>query len=350
METAALQKHLNFWLKLFISEKRNRWLQFFITQTCSADQEKNLQSLKNFCGADPIIENLGCSESDPQNFLNFAESFTLACWLHFRNKKTGLTEFVFQILANKAKIWGVFPGLSCCHSNFLRHKNDRMFLDDTITLLLGGKTLSDFLISYPGKTTISLSFICALQPTFLVSCSWNLFFLKTKQPWSFYTGTYENKCILLLRLRSNWKYQCGFKKCFFVSYSYYFSPFVLLKFSVRIRDLYFAGIIFGDSDSKKDSTKNVFAVAFLFSNSLIFLTGNFRKLATEVHTTRKKLMRTLSSILSTYLPLKSQKWLISGLKKKKLEKENKTTHFICTNLYFSRMLQLYVIYSCILSF
>ena len=36
----------------------------------------------------------------------------------------GVTEFVFEISAAKAKIWGVFAGLSYCHGTFLRHKND----------------------------------------------------------------------------------------------------------------------------------------------------------------------------------------------------------------------------------
>ena len=31
---------------------------------------------------------------------------------------------VFEICAFKAKIWGIFAGLSCCHDNFLRHKNE----------------------------------------------------------------------------------------------------------------------------------------------------------------------------------------------------------------------------------
>ena len=37
-------------------------------------------------------------------FINFAERFILACWLHFRNKKIGVTKFVFEIWAAKAKI------------------------------------------------------------------------------------------------------------------------------------------------------------------------------------------------------------------------------------------------------
>ena len=42
----------------------------------------------------------------------------------------GVTEVVFEICATEAKIWGVFAGISCCHGNVLRHKNDRIFFSN----------------------------------------------------------------------------------------------------------------------------------------------------------------------------------------------------------------------------
>ena len=72
-------------------------------------------------------------------FFNFAESFVLACRLHFRNKKwgkMGVTQFVFEIWAAKAKIWGVFAGLSYCHGNVLHHKNDQIFFSNNGCLTL----------------------------------------------------------------------------------------------------------------------------------------------------------------------------------------------------------------------
>ena len=48
----------------------------------------------------------------------------------------GITGFVFEILAAKAKIWpGVFAGLSCCHGNFLRLKNDQTFFSNIWCLI-----------------------------------------------------------------------------------------------------------------------------------------------------------------------------------------------------------------------
>ena len=40
----------------------------------------------------------------------------------------GITEFVFEIGAAKAKIWGVFAGLSCCHCNVYVTKMTKSFL------------------------------------------------------------------------------------------------------------------------------------------------------------------------------------------------------------------------------
>ena len=45
--------------------------------------------------------------SAPQNFLNFAESFIVACWLHFRNKKWGLPKSFLKYEQLKPK-YGVF--------------------------------------------------------------------------------------------------------------------------------------------------------------------------------------------------------------------------------------------------
>ena len=47
----------------------------------------------------------------------------------------GVTEFVFEIWAVKAIIWGVFARLSCCQGNFLLHKNDRIFFTDNWCLI-----------------------------------------------------------------------------------------------------------------------------------------------------------------------------------------------------------------------
>ena len=47
----------------------------------------------------------------------------------------GVTELVSEISAAKAKIWGVFAGLSCCQGNFLCHKNDRIFFRNNRCLI-----------------------------------------------------------------------------------------------------------------------------------------------------------------------------------------------------------------------
>ena len=58
-------------------------------------------------------------------FLSFAESFILACWSLLCNKTLGSLSLFFRYEQLKF-IWDVFEGLSCCHSNFLLHKNDRI--------------------------------------------------------------------------------------------------------------------------------------------------------------------------------------------------------------------------------
>ena len=60
-------------------------------------------------------------------FLNFAESFILPCWLHFRNKKWGSPSSLLRYDQLKQKYGMFFSRLSCCHGNFLPHKNDHIF-------------------------------------------------------------------------------------------------------------------------------------------------------------------------------------------------------------------------------
>ena len=64
-------------------------------------------------------------------FLNFAKRYILSCWLQFDNKKMGVTEFVFELKALKAKIKGIFSRSYCCYGNPLYHKiNSNLFPDD----------------------------------------------------------------------------------------------------------------------------------------------------------------------------------------------------------------------------
>ena len=86
-------------------------------------------------------------KSAPQNFLNFAEGFIVACWLHFRNKKWGLPKSFLKYEQLKPK-YGVFLlGFTVATVTFYVTKMTESFLaiigvwHGTITLLLSDKVL-----------------------------------------------------------------------------------------------------------------------------------------------------------------------------------------------------------------
>ena len=85
--------------------------------------------------------------SAPQNFLNFAESFIVACWLHFRNKKWGLPKSFLKYEQLKPKYGSFLQGFAVATVPFYNTKMTESFSAiigvwyGTITLLLSDKVL-----------------------------------------------------------------------------------------------------------------------------------------------------------------------------------------------------------------
>ena len=94
-----------------------------------------LQSLKKFCGggSEPpqIFENLRWLWTPRQNFLNFAKSCILSCWLQFDNKKWGSPSSFLSYKRLKLKLRVFLASHICCYGNLLCHKiNSKLFPDD----------------------------------------------------------------------------------------------------------------------------------------------------------------------------------------------------------------------------
>ena len=114
----------------------NYWPPFFIAQKWLASQNDQKLSAKKF---KKILQN-GFRAALNFQFFNWIcsvvfffklcrklASFWYADYISEIKNVLGVTEFVFEIWAAKVKIWGVFAGLSCCHSNFLLHENNQIF-------------------------------------------------------------------------------------------------------------------------------------------------------------------------------------------------------------------------------
>ena len=74
---------------------------------------------------------LGGSERPSQNFLNFAKSCILLCWLQFDNKKRGSPSSFLSYKRFKLKLRVILSRSYCCYGNLLCHKvNSILFPED----------------------------------------------------------------------------------------------------------------------------------------------------------------------------------------------------------------------------
>ena len=94
----------------------------------------------------------------------------------------GVTEFVFELLALKAKIKGVFSRSYCCYGNLLCHKiNGNLFPDDWAVCWYHDVGVNKYRVVTMTHQTLSLEKHWKLFPATLIISKWKTYFAQHVQ-------------------------------------------------------------------------------------------------------------------------------------------------------------------------